>query len=71
MRKTKIQAAIDDLQLAQRALEDMPCGGVGHWGDCMADLEASEQDGTVFDCAEFQAQKAWLLIERGIAKVRA
>ena len=72
MRKEQKLAVTDDLQLAQRALEDMPCGGVGHGGVIMADIEASEQDGTVFECAEFhQAQKAWLLIERAIGKVTA
>jgi len=73
MRRTQKLAVIDDLQLAQRALEDMPCGGVGHGGVTLSDIEECEIAGIVHrENAEYhQAQKAWLLIERAIGKVMA
>lgn len=73
MRRTQKLAVIDDLQLAQRALEDMPCGGVGQGGVTMADIEECEIAGIVHseDAEYHRAHKAWMLIERAIGKVMA
>lgn len=51
------------LRQAMGMLEDMPCGGVGEYGDTIAQL-IEQAGGEIEDASHWTAQYAWRLLER-------